>query len=72
MSTRKRKPRTDPLIPKLLDYITLDQYYGLKQSTMSKKVMLGEFCNVVKVGRKNMFRREDVEKWIDDNTTEVA
>lgn len=59
-------------IPKLLNYETLDKFYGLKKSTISKLVMKGEFCNVVKLGRKNMFRREDVEAWIDSRTIEVA
>ncbi len=64
-------PRTTDTIPELLDYVTLNQYYGLKQSTMSKLVMLGQFCNVVKMGRKNMFRRADVEAWIDSKTINV-
>ena len=63
---------TTPIIPKLLNYQTLYQYYGLKQSTISKLVMLGKFTNIVKIGRKNMFRREDVEAWIEAQTVQVV
>ncbi len=59
------------IIPELLDYKTLTKFYGLKQSTISKKVMNGTFCNVVKVGTKNFFRKADVEQWIKNNTIEV-
>ena len=59
-------------IPKLLNYKTLTEHYGLSQSTISKLVMNAKFCNVVKIGRKNFFRREDIEAWIDTNTIEVA
>ena len=71
--TENRKPKVYPnRIPELLDYEALEYYYGLKKSTISKKVMLGTFCNIVKNGRKNMFRKEKVEAWINDNTIEVA
>ena len=67
------KTRTYPeAIPKLLDYQALKHYYGLFQSTISKLVMHGKFCNIVKVGRKNYFRKEDVEAWIDAQTVVVA
>ena len=59
-------------IPQLLNYKTLEKHYGLSHSTMSKKVMLGEFCNIVKVGNKNYFRKEDVELWIDSQTVKVG
>jgi predicted DNA-binding transcriptional regulator AlpA len=72
MSTTHTTPRTDEYIPKLLNYKTLEYFYGLSKSTMSKKVMYGTFCNIVKVGSKNYFKRADVEKWIDENTIEVA
>ena len=58
-------------IPKLLDYKALTLHYGLYKSTISKLVMNGKFTNIVKVGRKNYFRREDVEAWIDAQTIEV-
>ena len=58
-------------IPKLLDYKALTLYYGLYKSTISKLVMNGKFTNIVKVGRKNYFRREDIEAWIDAQTIEV-
>lgn len=62
----------EPLrVPMLLNYKDLDYYYGLKKSTMSKLVMLGKFCSIVKVGRKNYFRKEDVEAWIDAQTIKV-
>ena len=63
------QPHTQP--PALLNYRTLWQFYGLAKGTMSKKVMNGTFCNIVKIGRRNYFRREDVEAWIDRNTVEV-
>ena len=59
-------------IPELLNYETLVYYYGLKKSTISKLVMHGKFTNIVKVGNKNYFRREDVEAWIDAQTIEVT
>jgi len=59
-------------IPQLLNYRTLEEYYGLVKSTTTKLVMLGKFCNVVKIGRKNYFRKEDVEAWIDAKTVKVA
>ncbi len=58
-------------IPQLLDYRTLEEYYGLKKSTISKMVMLGTFCNVVRFNGKNHFRKEDVETFIDNNTVSV-
>lgn len=58
----------EEVVPLLLDYVTLEKYYGLKQSTISKLVMKGEFTDVVKVGRKNFFRKEDVETWINSKT----
>ena len=72
MPTHTATPQPQDTIPKLLNYKTLDQFYGLKQSTISKLVMLGKFTNIVKIGRKNMFRREDVEAWITAQTVEVA
>ena len=62
---------TDP-IPELLNYQTLNKYYGLSQSTMSKLVMVGKFVNVVKVGARNYFRKADVESWIDAQTIQVV
>lgn len=59
-------------IPELLNYETLDYYYDLKKSTISKLVMLGQFTNVVKVGRKNYFKKQDVEAWIDAQTIKVG
>ena len=59
-------------IPELLDYRSLTKHYGLPKSTMTKRVMNGTFCNVVKVGGKNYFRKADVENWIDSVTIEVA
>ena len=58
-------------IPKLLNYATLYEHYGLYKSTITKLVMTGDFCNIVKLGRKNYFRREDVEAWIDSKTIQV-
>jgi len=34
--------------------------------------MKGEFTDVVKVGNKNFFRKENVEAWIDAQTIEVV
>ena len=69
MSTATATVKTTP---KLLNYKTLKEHYDLSQSTISKLVMNGKFCNIVKIGRKNYFRREDVEVWIDKQTIEVA
>ncbi len=60
-----------PPIPLLLDYKTLTQFYGLNKSTISKLVMNKKFVNVVKFGRKNYFRKEDIEAWIVSNTIVV-
>ncbi len=65
------KPREHANIPELLNYKTLDQYYGLKQSTLAKLVMVGKFVNIVKIGRKNYFRKAQVENWIDAQTVKV-
>ena len=70
MKTTTKNSQTT--IPKLLNYRTLNEHYGLAQSTMSKLVMHGKFCNIIKIGTKNYFRREDVEKWIDSQTIEVC
>lgn len=59
-------------IPELLDYRDLESIYNLKKSTISKLVMIGDFTNIVKVGRKNYFRSSDVEDWITEHTIEVA
>jgi len=69
MSTATATVKTTP---KLLNYKTLKEHYDLSQSTISKLVMVGKFCNVVKIGRKNFFRREDVEAWLDSRTIKVA
>lgn len=66
------KTTTNNTIPALLDYRTLEQFYGLKKSTISKLVMLGKFTNIVKIGTKNFFRREDVEAWLDKQTISVG
>ncbi len=58
-------------IPELLDYVALKKHYGLFKSTISKLVMLGQFTNIVKVGRKNYFKKADVEAWIDSRTVKV-
>ena len=58
--------------PKLLNYQTLWTFYGLHKSTISKLVMNGKFCNIVKIGNKNHFTREDVEAWIEAQTIEIG
>ena len=73
MKTSKKKleqPHTQP--PKLLHYQHLWDFYGLHKSTVSKFVMQGKFTNIVKIGNKNYFSRDDVEAWIVANTIEVA
>ena len=72
MNTIDPTPIEKEIIPQLLNYATLHRYYGLNQSTISKLVMLGQFTNIVKIGRKNYFRKEDVEAWIDKQTIKVA
>ena len=59
-------------IPELLDYRDLEFIYNLKKSTISKLVMIGDFTNIVKIGRKNYFRSADVETWIDAQTIKVC
>lgn len=59
-------------IPQLLDYRDLEHHYNLKKSTMTKLSMWGRFCNIVKIGTKNYFRKEDVEAWIDAQTIKVV
>lgn len=59
-------------IPQLLNYKTLFEFYGLHQSTISKLVMTGDFTHIVKIGRKNYFRKADVETWIDAQTIKVS
>lgn len=59
-------------IPALLNYKTLNEFYGLSKSTISKIVMRGSFTNIVKIGNKNYFRKEDVEAWIESRTVRVA
>jgi predicted DNA-binding transcriptional regulator AlpA len=56
----------------LVNYRELEILYGLKKSTITKLVMYGKFCNVVKVGNKNYFRTKDVESWIDEQTIKVG
>ena len=64
------QPHTTP--PVLLNYQTLWTFYGLYKNTVAKLVMNGKFCNIVKVGNKNHFKRDDVEAWIDAQTFKVA
>ena len=68
-NTLASKPTT---IPKLLNYVTLKLHYGLHKSTISKLVMHGKFVNIVKVGRKNYFRKEDIEAWIESRTINIS
>jgi predicted DNA-binding transcriptional regulator AlpA len=59
-------------IPQLLNYKTLREFYGLCRPTIARLVMEKKFTDVVKIGRKNYFRREDVEAWIDSRTIKVG
>ncbi len=59
-------------IPELLNYRDLEHFYHLSKSTISKLVMTGDFTNIVKIGRKNYFRKSDVEAWIDAQTIKVG
>ena len=59
-------------IPELMDYTGLKKFYGLHKSTISKLVMDGKFTDIVKIGRKNYFKRVDVEAWIDGRTIKVG
>ena len=60
---------TEP--PILLNYAKLWTFYGLHKSTISKLVMVGNFTNIVKVGSSNYFKRDDVEKWIEEQTIHI-
>jgi len=59
-------------IPELMSYTELAKYYSLKVGTITKLVMTGDFTNIVKIGRKNYFRKADVEAWIDSKTIKVV
>ena len=59
-------------VPELLDYKGLTKYYSLPKSTMSKKVMNNEFCDVIKIGMKNYFRKTDVDAWIEKHLTKAG
>ena len=59
-------------LPYLLSYADLERHLGLKRSNTSKLVMRGEFVDVVKVGVKNFFKKDDVLAWINKNTVKVS
>ena len=53
-----KKAETKPL---LIDYQEMSAEYGLKKSTMSKKVMLGKFIIPIMIGTKCFFKRNEIE-----------
>jgi predicted DNA-binding transcriptional regulator AlpA len=65
------KTTDESTLPILVNYRDLETYIGLKRSTISKKIMRGEFTNIVKIGRKNYFKTKDVLAWIESQTIEV-
>lgn len=50
---------------KLLDFKAIESEYGLAKSTTTKMLMRGQFITPVKIGRKNYFKRTELEEWID-------
>lgn len=50
---------------KLLTFRDIQNEYGLKRDTLAKMLMRGEFINPVKIGTRNYFDREELEKWIE-------
>ncbi len=52
--------------PLLLSYKDLEEEYGLKKSTMSKRVMNGKFIIPIMIGKKCFFKRDEVDQWIEE------
>ena len=50
---------------KLLTFRDIQNEYGLKRDTLAKMLMKGEFIVPVKIGNRNYFDREELEKWIE-------
>ena len=51
---------------KLLTFRDIQNEYGLKRNTLAKILMKDEFITPIKIGSRNYFDREELEKWIDD------
>lgn len=46
----------------------VDAEYSIPKSTQSKRRMAGTFCRFIKNGRSVLYRREDIEAWLDRNS----
>ena len=53
---------------KLLTFRDIQNEYGLKRNTLAKLLMKDEFISPVKIGNRNYFNRDDLEKWIESKT----
>lgn len=51
---------------KLLTFRDIQNEYGLKRDTLAKMLMHGDFIVPIKIGNRNYFDREELEKWIED------
>ena len=51
---------------KLLTFRDIQNEYGLKRNTLAKLLMKDEFITPIKIGNRNYFDREELEKWIED------
>ena len=49
---------------KLLTYTQIEKIYGLKKSTLTKMFMHGQFIPSIKIGNRNYFDVELLERWI--------
>ncbi len=56
------------MLKPILTPIDVENEKRIPRSTQSKKRMAGTFCPFIKCGRKVLYRREDLEAWLDRNT----
>ncbi|MEW5832181.1 MAG: helix-turn-helix domain-containing protein [Campylobacterota bacterium] len=57
---------------KLITYRDIEKIYGLKKNTLTKLYMKGEFIPAIKVGNRNYFEVEKLEKWIESKKVDIA
>ncbi len=50
---------------KLITFRDIQNEYGLKRNTLAKLLMKDEFISPIKIGNRNYFDREELEKWIE-------
>jgi predicted DNA-binding transcriptional regulator AlpA len=56
---------------KLLTYTQIEKIYGLKKSTLTKLFMLGKFIPSIKIGNRNYFEVEALDRWLESRTVKV-